>query len=178
MIITIIAATAIKIILEYLHIIRDMYLACSLGVCVITIVLNTWMTIRRYLLASTTRIIPYLATIKENQSTRVSYLSMLSYITLGVLINTIFILPGDQFTHEQWINTILFARFTDVRSTELNSVQLIVLAITQGVANTLIGVIHENADGEGRIPDDKLSCRERIHRKEWLNFPIGTLCSL
>ena len=175
---SIIGLMAISVLLNYLYIVRNAYIVCSIGVCLIDSVLNTWTTIRRHLLLNDLIMAQSLATIRENQRTRASYLSMLFYILLGVLLNTILLLLDPAHARHQWIDVIPFAKIIDTRASHFSSLQLIALVITQGVANTFIGVINSNAAGEGRLPDFELSCRARIDRKEWLNFPIGTICSV
>ncbi|CAF2043221.1 unnamed protein product [Rotaria magnacalcarata] len=67
---SIIGVIAKPVLLQYLYIVRDLYIACSLCVCIIDVILNTWTTIRRHLLLYDDNHVHCLATIRENQRTR------------------------------------------------------------------------------------------------------------
>ncbi|CAF0809849.1 unnamed protein product [Adineta steineri] len=161
---------------KYIYIIQNLYVACLVCVSVIVFVLNTWTTIRRYLLLYDSRNAQYLATVRENQGTRAYYLAILSYIIFGIIFNIIFNLLD--LENEQWINITPFAQIFNNPVSHLSPTELTILIILQGIAITLIDVINRNARGNERLPDYELSDRNRIGRKEWLNFPVGTICSL
>ncbi|CAF5147214.1 unnamed protein product, partial [Rotaria sp. Silwood1] len=85
------------------------------------------------------------------------------YTTLFVII---------YLEHAQWFHITPFAIIFDTQPSRLSSIQLITLIISQGMAIALIDVINRSARGKERLPDDELSNRNRIDRKEWLNFPV------
>ncbi|CAF4478716.1 unnamed protein product [Rotaria sp. Silwood2] len=162
--------------LKYMYIMQKLYIICLSCVCIIVSVLNIWTTIRRYLLLYASKNVQYLAAVRENQGTRAYYLSILTYIIVGIIFNIIFTVLD--LEHAQWFHITPFAVIFDTKSSRLSSIQLITLIISQGMAISLIDVINRGARGKERLPDDELSNRKSIGRKEWLNFPVGTICSL
>ncbi|CAF1389072.1 unnamed protein product [Adineta ricciae] len=162
--------------LESMYIMQRLYIICLSCVFVIISVLNTWTTIRRYLLLDTCENAQYLATVRANQGTRANYLSILAYITIGVIFNITFTVF--ELERAQWFHITPFAIIFDSQPVHLTSIQLVILIIAQGMAIALIDVIDRSALGKERLPDDELSNRNMIGRKEWLNFPVGTICSL
>ncbi|CAF4079889.1 unnamed protein product [Rotaria sordida] len=162
--------------LKYMYIMQKLYIICLSCVCIIVSVLNIWTTIRRYLLLYASKNVQYLATVRENQGTRAYYLSLLTYIIVGIIFNIIFTVLD--LEHAQWFHITPFAVIFDTQPLRLSSIQLITLIISQGMAIALIDVINRSARGKERLPDDELSNRNGIGRKEWLNFPVGTICSL
>jgi hypothetical protein len=162
--------------LKYMYIMQNLYIICLSCVSIIISVLNIWTTIRRYLLLYTSKNVQYLSTVRENQGTRAYYLSILTYIIVGIIFNIIFSVLN--LDHAHWFHIAPFSVTFDTQPLRLNSIQLIILIISQGMAIALIDIINRSAHGKGRLPDDELSNRNRIGKKEWLNFPVGTICSL
>ncbi|CAF4610595.1 unnamed protein product [Rotaria sp. Silwood2] len=76
--------------LKYIYIMKNLYLVCLLCIYIIVSVLNTWTTIRRYLLLNDSTNVQYLATVRSNQGTRSDYLSILTCIIVGIIFNIIF----------------------------------------------------------------------------------------
>ena len=166
----------ISISFKYLYIIQNLYIICLTCVSIIVSLLNTWTTIRRYFLSYNSTNVEYLATVRENQGARAFYLSILTYIIVGIIFNIIYTLLD--LKHVQWFHISPFAIIFHTNLPRLSSIQCLILIISQGMAIALISVINRSARGKGRLPDDELSNRNRIARKEWFNFPVGTICSL
>ncbi|UJR24440.1 hypothetical protein I4U23_005816 [Adineta vaga] len=159
---------------EYMKIIQKLYLICLSCVSIIVFLLNTWTTIRRYLLLYKSKNVEYLATVRENQGTRAYYLSILIYIIVGIIFNFIFTLYD--LEHAHWFHITPFAIIFDYHQpVHLSFIQLIIIIISQGMAIALIDVINKSASCKERLPDDELSNRNCIGKKEWLNFPIATI---
>ena len=154
----------------------NFYIVCLSCLFIIVSILNTWTTLRRYFLLNNSTNVEYLATVRENQGTRAFYLSILIYLIVGIIFN----ISYTQFDlkHAQWFRISPFGIILDTEPSSLSSIQLLILIISQGIVIALIDVINKSARGKGSFPDDELSNRDRITRKEWFNFPVGTICSL
>ncbi|CAF4210945.1 unnamed protein product [Rotaria magnacalcarata] len=95
---------------------------------------------------------------------------MLCYIIIGILLNAIFIAFNPKHDKQQWSSIIPFVKIIDTQLPHSSFSQLIILIITQGMANTLIGSVNENTGDKGRLPDFELSCPDRIDKKRMAKF--------
>jgi hypothetical protein len=101
---------------------------------------------------------------------------MVSYLFVSVLIGAV-MAAWDNSDPVEYIYIIPLSKFVLFNLAKQSVLQLFRFIIVTGFLNVFIGSIATFFGGEERLPDYELSKPKQIDRKEWMNFPLGTLFS-